>query len=322
MITMPIVALAWLVGGVAGMWFSSSLAIKAIERISHALHMPRLFLAIFILGAATSLPEISIVVNSWYLNQPHITLGNLVGGQVFLLLGVIPLLTICTGQLFFQKKLRGLKLLLFLSGLTLPALMMLDQRWQWNDGLVALIIYTVIMLSFGQEVSWGEKIMASLQTKPRFPTDPITLVRLTVGVLGVMISSFFLVKSLAYLQTWLHADSFYVSFIITTLGTNLPELTLAIQATWRGVKDIALGDYLGSALFNTLLLGIVGLWIGSSHTPIEIPMWPVSVLFLLGGVLFWIFARSHARLSRYEGLALLSLYGLMLCVTTILEVKT
>jgi cation:H+ antiporter len=320
-INMPILPIVWLLGGVVGMWFSSSLAIKAIEHIAHSLHMPRLFLAIFILGAATSLPEMSIVANSLYIDQPHITLGNLIGGQVLLLLGVIPLLTICTGQLFFQHKIRGVKLLLFLAGLTLPALMMLDQRWQWNDGLISLIIYAVVMIAFAREVSWSEKMYAHLHTPHPLTIRFHTLLRLLVGVTGVMLSSFFLVKSLTYFQQWLHADSFYVSFIISTLGTNLPELTLAIQATWKGVKDLALGDYLGSALFNTLLLGIVGLWVGNSATPIEIPMWPISLLFLFGSLLFWFFARSHARLSRREGLILLTLYVVMLGLTTVLEIK-
>jgi Ca2+/Na+ antiporter len=61
--------------------------------------------------------------------------------------------------------------------------------------------------------------------------------------------------------------------------------------------------------------------VGNSATPIEIPMWPISLLFLFGSLLFWFFARSHARLSRREGLILLTLYVVMLGLTTVLEIK-
>ena len=95
--------------------------------------------------------------------------------------------------------------------------------------------------------------------------------------------------------------------IVLSLGTNLPELSLAIRSVVSGKKDIAFGDYMGSASANTLLFGIFTLLSGGEV--LSVNNFFKTFLFVAGGlVLFFVLSRSENTLSRRAGFILLALY--------------
>ena len=102
-----------------------------------------------------------------------------------------------------------------------------------------------------------------------------------------------------------------------SLGTNLPELSIAIKSIVLGKKEVALGDYLGSAASNTLLFGIFTLLNGKR---VDVSSYSFRVLFitLLGLGTFYIFSRSKKDISKHEGKILLLIYILFILIQTVL----
>ena len=95
--------------------------------------------------------------------------------------------------------------------------------------------------------------------------------------------------------------------MVLSLGTNFPELSLALRSVLSGTKEVALGDYMGSASVNTLLFGIFTLLSGGEA--LQIDNFFFTLVFILVGLgLFYLFTRSKDMISRKEGLVLLFLY--------------
>ena len=101
--------------------------------------------------------------------------------------------------------------------------------------------------------------------------------------------------------------SFYISLIVLSLGTNLPELSLAIRAILSGKKEIAFGDYLGSASANTLLFGFFTLF--NDGEVLTVNNFLMTFIFIaLGLGMFYFFSKSEKNISIKEGAALLMVY--------------
>jgi cation:H+ antiporter len=130
-------------------------------------------------------------------------------------------------------------------------------------------------------------------------------------VLGVGIlvgASQQIINSTFFFAEIFHISPFFISLIVVSLGTNIPEISLIIRSILSAEKDIALADYLGSASTNTLLFAVFSLIYGKT---IYLPNHFLQRFAFLGTglVLFFFFARSKATLSRLESLVLFCFYA-------------
>jgi len=137
------------------------------------------------------------------------------------------------------------------------------------------------------------------------------LVKIAVGVGVVIVASHGVVEQTITFAQMLHISSFYVSLFALSLGTNLPELSLAVGAITLGKKDIAFGDYLGSAAANTLVFGLCTLLSGgvvltTNHFLLTFGFITVGLGF------FYYFISSRHDITRREGLVLLAVYLLFM----------
>jgi cation:H+ antiporter len=128
-----------------------------------------------------------------------------------------------------------------------------------------------------------------------------------LGIVLVFVASHFIVSQTLYFSEALRISPFYMSLIALSLGTNAPEISLAIRAVITGKKEIAFGDYLGSAAANTLLFGMFTLM--SRGEVLTKDNFLTTFLFIAGGLtLFYWFSRSKNTISRAEGVILFVLY--------------
>ena len=109
----------------------------------------------------------------------------------------------------------------------------------------------------------------------------------------------------------LRIPSSFIALLVLSIGTNVPELVIASRSIMKKEKDVAFGDYMGSAAMNSLLFGLLG--IANMNFIIERTEFvPTFLLFSLGLVLFIIFCNSKRIISRGEGLVLMAVYGVYL----------
>lgn len=288
-----------------GVWFGSGLAIRSIQRIAHGLRISSFAVSFLVLGFFTSLGEMSVGVNAVLNDDPEIFVGNLIGATIVIFMLIIPLLAITGKKVAVTNALRGRRILFPLIAASIPVLVSLNGKVDWLDGVLALSAFILSSVMTQTKQNLLEKASNFLKHK-RFSLR-IELLKVLIGVLAVFGASHLIVQETLILSELFNLSPFFISLLFIALGTNLPELSLVIRSLFMRDKQVAFGNYLGSATMNTGLFGVFTLWYGR---PIALTnSYLVSLVFsVIGLVLFYFFAKSKYTLSRWEGLVLLSLY--------------
>ena len=286
-------------------WFGAGLIIKSVDKIAKSLHIGSFTVAFFILGLLTSIPETAIGINAVMDQKPEIFVGTLLGGSVVIFLLIIPLLALIGRGVRINHNLSAINLKIILVTIALPGLAVIDHKVTNLEGLALVIAYFVAIFTVQKQSGWlkTEQTQAFSQKAYSF----IDLIKVALGIAFVIISSHNIVLQTIEYSNILSIPSFYLSLLLLSIGSNLPELSLAIQSVISGKKDIAFGDYLGSAAANTLLFGIFTL--ANNGEVFTFNSFYVTLVFLVSGlVLFYIFSKSERTISTKEGLIMLFIY--------------
>lgn len=286
-------------------WFGAGLIISALDTLSKNLHISRFALSFVILGLMTSLPEFAVGLTAIQQRAPEIFVGNLLGGIPVIFLFVIPILAILGNGIKINHGFTGWKMPVTLTIITIPAFFVLDGVVHNIEGYAMIALYVISIL-----LVQNKNGIAALKQKPKQKqaiARGALLLKTVAGVLLIYGSSQIIVNRTIFLASALNVSSFYISLIGVSLGTNLPELSLAVRSILNKKKDIAFGDYLGSAAANTLLFGLFTLLNhGESFTVGNFAF--TFLIIITGLMLFWIFSRSYRSISRHEGFILLGLF--------------
>jgi len=287
------------------LWIGSGLAVGAITMISHSLRMSSFFVSFFVMGLFTSLTEIMVGINAVISNQPEIFVGNLIGSSIVMFMLVVPLLAVLGNgvNLNYSFKFKDLVTATLVVGI--PALLTIDNRITLPDVLICLVLYSYF--AFIQEKN-NRSLSRLVAINFSRSTIYVSLAKILVAIILVFFASSILVKQTTVLANYFGASPFIISILVISVGTNIPELSIAVRAVLAKKKDIAFGNYLGSATLNTLELGLLGL-ISTKPIPALGSNFSIAV-FLVGLVLFLYFAKSRKTISRVEGSVLILIYFL------------
>lgn len=287
-------------------WLGAGMIVGSVDKLSKKLNISAFAISFFVLGILTSLPEFALGINALIDKNPELFVGNLIGGQIVLFLLVIPILAIIANGIKMVDQLKGKNILFSFVIITLPAIVVLDRQVNAMEGFLLILFYAILFFLFKKEKNFFEKVRDRI-----FYRQPQHLtaygISILIGIALVFISSKFIVDTSLYFSQLLGISSYILGLLILSLGTNLPELSLAIRSVHLGRKDIALGDYIGSASANTLIFGILTLINGKTFS-LENHFF-LTLFFLISGmVLFWFFSRTKHSLSRWEGIILIIAY--------------
>ena len=285
-------------------WFSAETILRAVDSVSHKLNLSTFAVSFVVLGILTSLPEISVGVNALFEDAPEIFTGDLIGASLVLFILVIPLLAILGNGVKLSNHLSSGKLLFALVTVGLPGVFITDgQLTSWEAvALIVLYIGSVVVI---------EKQKGILQQlRNRLVCDKRDYLVMGIQVITAAVILFYagavLVDKTVLVAHVLGVSPYLVSLLGLSVGTNTPELTLAVRAVMLGKKDVAIGDYIGSASANTLILGVLALINGG--VSVSNHFFQTMLFTVLGLGFFYYFTRSKNDVSRTEGIALLFLY--------------
>ena len=269
---------------------------------------PPLLIGMVVVGFGTSAPEMAVSALAASQGNPGLALGNAYGSNITniaLILGITALLApIAVHSQVMRKELPILILVTGFAG------------WQLWDGDLSRMDAIGLMLAFVVLIGW------SIYQGLRQPDDALAtemteevnampvrkaILWLVVGLLLLIISSRILVWGAVDLATTFGISDLVIGLTIVAVGTSLPELASSIIAARKGEHDLALGNILGSNLFNTLaVVGIAGLIAPMPVAP-EVLTRDFPVMAALTLVLFAMCYgfRGPGRINRIEGSALL-----------------
>ncbi len=287
-------------------WFGAGRVVGAVSTLASYWKLPAFTVSFFILGFLTSLPEMAIGFMGLMNNDPQIFAGNLIGAGLVIFLLIIPLLSLVgQGLKFPTEQVNHKELLLILAVVVAPSFLSADQRISYWEGWLLILLYVALALIVSFRHSVFERISHAISRK-----KPISAM-IPINILGGMMLLFFasqqIVNSTLYFADAFQVSPFFVSLVVISLGTNIPELSIIFRSVMAKKSDIALADYLGSAAINTLVFGVLTVIHGQGfdlRSEVELRMWFIVV----GFALFFIFARTKDRLSRKEAAILLAGY--------------
>lgn len=310
---MGLAILALIVGLVLLVW-SAGLFVEGSASTARHFGMPPLLIGMVIVGFGTSAPEMVVSALAAFEGSPGIALGNAYGSNIAniaLILGVTALISpIMVHSTVLRKELPILMLLTVLS-----VVLIADLDLSRFDALVMLLVFGCLMAwTIYQGLKRKEDSLANeIETKTAEKAMPLkrAVFLLAAGLLMLIASSRILVWGAVEIAQIFGVSDMIIGLTIVAVGTSLPELASSVIAARKGEHDIALGNVLGSNLFNTL--AVVGI-AGSIHPFAVEPetlsrdmavMGALTVsLFLIG----YGFRGRQGRINRFEGAALLVVY--------------
>lgn len=293
--------------------WSASVFIDGSAAVARHYGMSPLLIGMLIVGCGTSAPELLVSSMAAAQNNPGIALGNIYGSNIAniaLILGVTALLTPITVHSGVVRK--ELPVLIIVTGLAVA--LFWDGMFSRFDAMLMLVIFGgLIILSIRQDRKLsgdplGTDISRELDAHP-LPVNR-AFAYVVVGLLLLVASSRLLVWSAVEIAVALGVSDLIIGLTIVAVGTSLPELASSIIAARKGEHDIALGNIIGSNLFNTMAIGGIAGLVEPLQVPPELLTRDMPIV---AGVTVLLFAMSfgfgqEARLGHLKGAILLAIY--------------
>lgn len=297
-------------------WFFAGLLLDSVGRLASRLCRSGFGIAFFILGFLTSIGEISVAVNAGISGVPSVSAGNLAGASFVILLFIVPFLAVAGNGMSIKGLVSKQALAFTLIVITLPILLLADGKVTMIEGVFAILAYLALAYSIWNRPEGRESNVCIPQTLEKRWELWLDILKLVVGGFAVFGASHFLVQESVAIATYFTVPASLIGLLLLSIGTNIPEIVIAVRAVMRKQKDIAFGDYLGSASANVPIFGALALFSGGFIVESS-EFVATSILAIAGFVLFYFFTRSHSKLTRREGSILLLFYAAFVLVQII-----
>ena len=245
-----------ILAGLTVLVWSADRFVEGAAATARHFRMPPLLIGMLVVGFGTSAPEMVVSAFAAIQGSPGIALGNAYGSNIAnigLILGVTALIRpIAVQPQVLRQELPFLALITILAA------------WLLRDGMLTRFDAVVLLAVFGGLMTWSiRQSMNSNWTEDEvgLESDPMSIRQaafwLTAGLVLLVGSSRLLVWGAVEITRLLGINDLLIGLTVVAVGTSLPELASSVMAARRGEDDIALGNILGSNLFNTLV--VVGL---------------------------------------------------------------
>lgn len=287
--------------------------IRGALALAHRMQVSQLLTGLVVVGFGTSAPELAVSLDAALSASPDIAVGNVIGsniGNILLILGVSAVIL----PLVFQPMaLRRDAVAMLLATVAVMLLATGGELGRIHGGLMLTGLVGYLVWAYTTEkrspLPAGELHAAeSVEVKPLQTGPALTVVMLVVGLLLLIGGSRVLLVGAVGIARDLGLSEALIGLTLVAVGTSLPELTVSVMAAIRRHADVAIGNILGSNIFN--ILGILGV----SALVQPLPLAPRILSFdqwvmLASALLLTLFLISGRRLSRSEGVVLLMGYG-------------
>jgi cation:H+ antiporter len=311
MISLELAIPAFLLG-VVFLWKGSDILVKGTSKTAAQLGVSTLVISVLLVGFGTSAPEFAISVGAAYQNNSDISLGNVLGSCVANILLVLGIASIIR-PIKIKKKiiLREAPILLGASiFLLFMAYFGFLDKYHLIGGILFLTLFVLFIFYFihcaRKEINNSKKIKTGSTSK--------NLIFIFLGIVGVVVGAWFLIESAVCIADYLGVPTFVIAISMVAVGTSLPELVVSSVAAYKNESDIAVGNVLGSNVFNILMiLGVAALFIPlQANNPESIAH--ILILLFITLLMFPILYTGH-KITRIEGFFMLAIYSVFIWYT-------
>ncbi len=330
-----LVSLAFFVAGLVLMVVGADLLVRGAATLAVVVGISPLVVGLTVVAFGTSAPEFAVSFEAAYRDQASICVGNVVGSNIFNILFILGAAALVT-PLVVAKQILKIDLPLVIALSFVAWWMALDGRYGFVDGLIlvaGLAIYTigqVVVSKRSQAQTDAGPIAVSSEERSNLPLEAAAVASggiseastpsfyrmlfwniglMIVGLAMLVLGARWLVDAAVTFARYLQVDELIIGLTIVSIGTSLPEVVTSIIAGMKGERDIAVGNVIGSNLFNLMgVLGVASLVAGSGLEVTDDSLrFDLPVMIGVAALAFPLMA-SGKLITRVEGLVLLFYY--------------
>lgn len=309
-------AVGWLLAGLAALIVGAELVVRYGALLARRLHVPQMIIGLTIVSIGTSAPELAVGIDAMRVNAGSLAVGNIAGTNIVNLLLILGL-SAAIRTIDFDPRTLRLDLPAMAAVAVMLFLLSLDGQLQFWEGIplvLAAIGYSGLLVWWTRrEARVVPPEVAALPREPVPRSGPLAAVgQVTLLVLGIaiiVVGADWLVDGAVELARISGVSDAFIGLTVVAIGTSAPELVTALVSTIRGNRDIAIGNLIGSSVYNlTLILGVPVL-VAKGSGPIEDSLLHIDLPAMVAVCLLCIpIFLTGRRLSRLEGVSFVVAY--------------
>lgn len=285
----------------------SDIFVEGSSNFAKTLGVPSLVIGLTIVAFGTSAPEASVSIISAIEGKSGMSVGNVIGSNIcniLLVLGVSSLFhylkaskQILTKDFLFMLLSYFILIFLAVDGFTIK---FLESHIARNEGLILLSFLGIYMYSLISSLSTNK------MKEERKKFELTDILKIAFGLVGIIMGGNVVVDAGTIIARSFNVSEHLIGLTIVGIGTSLPELFTSVTAIKKGENDIAIGNVIGSNIFNILFI----LGASSVIAPLTISSTMfIDIMIMLGsGLLVYLFALNKGKITRKKGLLMLIIY--------------
>lgn len=287
---------------------SSDWFVEAAEKIGLSFGISPFIVGVTIVAFGTSLPELASSIAAVLAEESVIVIGNVVGSNIANFCLVLGLVAVISKNIDIEKRVMEIDVPILFASAFLLWFIARDAQIVWWEGLIMLGGLIVFLFN-----SFKPSAPDALDEGAEKPAGvrPLTYLKLLAGGVLVWLSAVTVVNAIQFLSAYAGISPDIIAVTLVAVGTSLPEVVVSIAAARRGNAGMAVGNVLGSNIFNTLaVIGIPAL-----INPLLIPATALefSLPFMLVITALFAVICVTSKISRWEGWFFLLLYLYFMC---------
>lgn len=305
-----IISVLFLVLGFWGLIKGADMFVDGASQIAAKLKVPLIVIGLTVVAFGTSAPEAAISITSAFQNNAGIAVGNVIGSNIMTILLILGISSVICRLPVKKTTLRYEIPFVILITAVLLLLGVLENNLSRIDGIIFIVLFAVFMIYLIKLSKSGDNsLMDDVPEIDENASVPKMLLFVLLGLAMIVLGSDFTVSGATRIAEVIGIDDRIIGLTVVAFGTSLPELVTCIQAARKNKADIAIGNIIGSNIFNILF--VVGISALVSPSPIGFADTFIadSAAAIAAAVLLLLLVLKNKRVSRLGGVIMLACYA-------------
>jgi cation:H+ antiporter len=289
--------------GLVGLFFGGEFLVRGAVGIARKLSVPPLVIGLTVVGFGTSTPELLVSVQAALAGAPAIAIGNVIGSNIANILLILGLTAIIMPVAMPIAETKRDFVVMISATLVLWAILIGGTVWLWQGLLLIAALAGYLFASFRGQTSPSDSDLPASTNSFLY-----SMLFVLAGLAALIVGAKFLVDSASEIARDFGVSEAVIGLSVVAVGTSLPELATSALAALRAQSQIAVGNILGSNIFN--ILGILGVTALVAPIPVDPRFAELDIMIALAAALAMLgFAVFAGRINRIGGGLLMTAYA-------------
>lgn len=298
----------WLIAGFVLLIKGADYFVEGSSSIAKLLRVPTIIIGLTIVAFGTSAPELAVSLSASLAENNDIAVGNVIGSNIFNLLVVIGACSIVAPVAVDKKVLYGDYLFGIFVTVIMLALFIADRTLSRLDGCILVAIFGYFLFQMIRNTLASRAVGGIREEDALKVKNPLISVAFIGGGLAAIVyGGNLVVDNATIIAASFGLSQTLIGLTVVAFGTSLPELVTSVVASKKGENSLALGNVIGSNLFNILLV----LAASAAISPMKVDVLSIfdAIFLIASSCLVWYMGKTKMAVTRKEGIFMLGLYA-------------